>query len=129
MGDNSFSSLRSHVDGSDNFVRGHGVIKTAGATRHTERMKRVPVWALDDVKIAELIKIRFPKAQIDPEQRRLASRMLRLINLYYRVGSTTPQVAEELKMTDKAVENAIYRLNKAMVKPLKQSHRPKKVLA
>lgn len=119
-------SLRASLDGNDTFVSGgHQIIKTAGATRHAERMKKVPVWALDDKKIKELIKLRFPKFETDPEQRRLAARMIRLLHLYYRVGATTDSVAEELKMTRKAVEMAIRRVNKQMSLPLKPSHRPK----
>lgn len=127
MSDGSFSELRNKLDGKDNFVNGgHGIIKTAGATRHAERMKRVPVWALDDAKLKELINLRFPKANIDPKQRALAARMVRLIYLYYRVGLTTDTVAEELKMTRNAVECSLKRLNKGMSKPFKPSHRPKK---
>jgi len=122
----SFSELKARLDGSDNFISGgHGIIKTAGATRHADRMKRVPVWALDDEKVKELIKCRFPKAATDPRQRRLAARMLRLIYLYYRVGSTAGAVAEELEMTLGAVKKIVHKLNKAMDKPLKPSHRPK----
>lgn len=122
----TLSRLRASLDGNDTFLSGgHGVIKTAGATRHADRMKRIPVWALDDNKIKELINARFPKAKTDPEQRKLASRMVRLIYLYYRVGATKGKIADELKMTEKAVENLIYRLSKQMERPLKPSHRPK----
>jgi len=123
----SFSELKARFDGNDNFISGgHGIIKTAGATRHADRMKRVPVWALDDEKVKELIKCRFPNAATDTEQRKLAARMLRLIYLYYRVGSTTGAVAEELKMTCNAVKCMIRRINSTMRGPLKPSHRPRK---
>lgn len=126
MSENSFSELRTHLDSNDTFVSGgHGIIKTAGATRHAERMKRVPVWALDDEKVKQLIRYRFPRAATSPNQRRLAARMLRLIYLYYRVGSTTGAVAEELKMSLNAVKCMIRRINKAMEEPLRPSHRPK----
>jgi len=120
-------SLRASLDGNDTFVSGgHQVIKTAGATRHAERMKKVPVWALDDAKIKELIKLRFPKAATDPEQRKSAARMIRLIYLYYKVGETMGTVAEELHMTVNSVHMMLRRLNKQMSRPLKPSHRPKK---
>jgi hypothetical protein len=120
-------ALRASLDGNDTFVSGgHQVMKTAGATRHAERMKKVPVWALDDEKIKELIKLRFPLTGIDLKQRKLASRMIRLIHLYYRVGATADVVAEELKMTRKAVQGLLRRLNRQMERPLKPSHRPKK---
>src|SRR5260370_32872374 len=101
-------------------------MKTAGATRHAARMKRVPVWALDDEKIKQLIDLRFPKAKTDPIQRKLASRMVYIIYLYYRVGSTSGAIAEELKMTSLAVRQLICRLERAMKQPLKPSYRPKK---
>lgn len=121
------SRLRGSLDSNDTFSSGDlGVMKTAGATRHAERMRRVPVWALDDDKIKQLILCRFPKSKTDPEQRRLASRMIRLIYLYYRVGATRGVVAEELKMTQGAVRRLVERLEKAMKKPLKPPHRPNK---
>jgi hypothetical protein len=123
----SFSELRSKLDSNDVFLAGgHRIMKTAGATRHAARMKKVPVWALDDNKIKELIKLRFPKAGTDPEQRKLASRMVRLIYLYYRVGATTDVVAAELHMSRRMVEKIVHKLSKAMTQPLKPSHRPKK---
>lgn len=119
--------LRASLDSNDTFLSGgHGVIKTAGATRHAERMSRIPVWALDDEKIRELINSRFPEAKNDPAQRKLASRMVRVIYLYYRFGATRGAVAEELHMTEKAVKQLIERINKAMSKPLNPAHRPKR---
>lgn len=119
--------LRASLDSNDTFVSGgHRVMKTAGATRHAERMRRVPVWALDDMKIKQFIDSRFPDAKTNPAQRRLASRMIRIIYLYYRVGTTAAVAAEELKMTVKAVKHVISRINNAMSKPLKPSHRPRK---
>ena len=101
-------------------------MKTAGATRHADRMKAVPVWALDDQKIKQYVQLRFPKARTNPNQRKSAARMVRLIYLYYRTGATASGVAEELKMTVGAVEQALIRLNRQMKSPLKPSHRPKK---
>jgi hypothetical protein len=127
LSDNVLSSLRTKLDSNDNFVRGgHRVMKTAGATRHAARMKRVPVWALDDEKIKQFINCRFPNAKTDPEQYRLASRMIRLIYLYYRVGATVRAVAEEFKITVGAVESMIHRISRGMDQPLKPSHRPRK---
>lgn len=126
MTDAGYSSLRTKLDGQDGFATGHQVIKTAGATRHAARMRRVPVWALDDIKIKELIQKRFPLAGEDLEQRKLASRMIRVIHLYYRVGLTTEAVSGELGISVKAVEMILYRLKKQMSRELKPSHRPKR---
>jgi hypothetical protein len=124
--DESFSILRKTLDGKETYVGSHQVIKTAGATLHAARMKRIPVWALDDNKIKEFIESRFPQARTNPRQRRLAARMLRLIYLYYRVGETNVKIAEELNMTLNAVDCAIHRINKAMKRELKRVGRPKK---
>jgi len=116
-------SLRASLDGNDTFVSGgHQVIKTAGATRHAERMKKVPVWALDDTKIKELVKRRYP----GPKQKKYALRMVRMIYLYYRVGNTAGAVAEELKMSVRAVEEALRRINKIVDRPAKPRGRPRK---
>lgn len=120
------SSLRASLDGNDSFLSGGHGVKTPGATRHAERMRRVPVWAFDDKKIAELIKARFPKAATNLDQRKLAARMLRLIHLYYRVGDTTATVAEQLGMSINAVDCALRRLNRSMANKILPSHRPKK---
>jgi hypothetical protein len=119
--------LRASLDTNDTFVSGgHGIFKTAGATRHAARMSRIPVWALNDKSIKALIESRFPKAAIDSNQRKQAARMIRIIYLYYRVGLTSAGVAEALKMTPLAVRQAIHRIEKAMSAPLKPPHRPKK---
>lgn len=127
MSDNAFSELRGKLDGNDGFVSGgHRIMKTAGATRHAARMKRVPVWALDDYKIKQYIMTHFPKMGTDPEHRRLAGRVVRLIHLYYRVGVTTSSVAEELKVPITTVEKLIRKINKGMNNPLKGPGRPRK---
>lgn len=123
----TLTRLRASLDSNDVFVSGgHGVISTAGATRHADRMKTVPVWALDDLKIKQFIDTRFPKTKTNPEQRRLARRMVLLIHLYYRVGLTMSAVAEELRMTPNAVKCVLSRISYQMTRSLKPSHRPKK---
>lgn len=122
----SFSHLKTQLDSNDGFVTGHRVMKTAGATQHSARMKRIPVWALDDEKIKQLIQIRFPKAQTNLKQRKLAARIVRIIYLYYRAGLTASAIAEELKMHVSTVKKRIHLLEKHMKSPLKPSHRPKK---
>jgi DNA-binding NarL/FixJ family response regulator len=127
MPDDSHAFLRKSFDGKELISSSHQVMKTAGATRHAERMTKVPVWALDDSKIAELIKLRFPKANSDPKQRFLAARMIRIIYLYYRNGATAGTIAEELKTTVSVVKHVIARVSRQMSsqEPLKPSHRPK----
>jgi DNA-directed RNA polymerase specialized sigma24 family protein len=103
----------------------HRVLKTAGATRHRERMRKVPVWANDNEKIKEYVLARFPKMDTDPVQRKHASRIVRMIYLYYVEGSTSAQVAEALSMTHGAVRIALHRVKRSMSGAMKPSHRPK----
>lgn len=120
-------TLRASLDGNDTFLSGgHRVIKTAGASRHAKRMEKVPVWALDDEKIKQYINLRFPKAKTDKQQRTRAARVVRVIYLYYRVGETLSAVAEQVGMTDGAVNQMLMRVNRSMTRPIKPSHRPKK---
>jgi hypothetical protein len=100
-----------------------------GKEKHSRRLLTIPPWVLDNEKIKELIKTRFPKAATDLKQRKSAARMIRLIHLYYEVGATMNVVAQELHMTANAVDLMLRRLNKQMSGPLKPSHRPKKINA
>lgn len=122
MDNDSFAFLRNTLDGKDNYVGSHQIMKTAGATLHADRMKRIPLWALDDEKLKELIKRCFPS----PKQRKSALRMLRIIYLYYRAGSTAGAIAEELKISVRAVEESLRRINKTMNRPIKPRGRPRK---
>jgi hypothetical protein len=125
--DTSFGALRKDIDGSDNFMRGHQIIKSAGATLHNQRMRKVPAWALNDGKIRELVsRYHLRSEATEEEKRHFKGRLVRLIYLYYRVGMTTNAAAEELGMTPKAVERAIERVRKAMTSPKKRG-RPRKV--
>lgn len=123
----ALSSLRTSIDSNDLFANaGYRVMKTAGATLHANRMRRVPPWAIDDNRIKEYVLSRFPKADKDYEQRRKAARIVRIIYLYYRVGETRASVAEQLHISDNAVKEVIKRLKAAMSKPLNPPHRTKK---
>lgn len=108
MTDGSFSKLRTQLDGGEHFVEGHGVIKTAGATRHAERMRRVPVWVLDDSKIEKFVNFIFPN---DAERAEL---WRNVIYLYWRVGYTRGQVAAAVNSTDEAVAQILKRIKRIL---------------
>ena len=122
----TLSRLRASIDSNDGFIGGHQIICTAGATRNAERMENVPSWALNDSKIAEYVKLRYPKAQTDPGQRKQAARAVRLIHLYYRLGLSRDAVAEQLQTSPNAVKMMLQRLGKQMSAPLKRPGRPRK---
>ena len=126
MTEQSHSILRKSLDGKDGYVGSHQIMKTAGATLHADRMKRVPLWALDDEKIKQYVEFRFPSAKTDPKQRAAAARIVRLIYLYYRTGETNVSIAGELGMTLNAVDCAIYRINRSMKQSLTRRGRPRK---
>jgi hypothetical protein len=110
----SFSELRTKLDGNDTFVTGgHRVMKTAGATRHTARMKRVPVWANDDEQVRLLLLKIFPKLKINEKQRARAVRWMRVIYLYFRVGWTSGKIASELGLRDVIVRNIVRDIRRA----------------
>jgi hypothetical protein len=116
-------SLRASLDSNDSFVSGgHGIIRTAGATRHADRMKKVPVWALNDAEIKTLVKRCFPS----PKQYNQAARMVVIIYKYYRAGDTAGKIAEELNMSLGAVKQALIRVNRVANRPAKSRGRPKR---
>lgn len=115
----AFGTLRRKFDGSDSFMSGHQIKNSAGATQHARRLRRIPVWALDDRKLREILLRAFPRLSDDPEQRAGASRWARIVNLYFRMGSTTFRVSEELDLTVKAVENILWRMNKTANREMK----------
>jgi hypothetical protein len=121
MAQDSLSNLRTSLDGSDGFVSGHRVMKTAGATRHAERMKKVPVWAFDNEQIKQLVRRCFP----GPKQKKLAARLVSIIYRYYRKGDTAARIASDLNMTVEAVEQSLIRINRTVKRPVKRRGRPK----
>lgn len=88
-----------------------------------QRMGKVPMWALDDSKIKELVNRCFPFGGNRPH---LAARMVRVIHLYYRLGDTAAAIGEQLKMTEQAVDQLIRRANKTINRPMKPRGRPRK---
>jgi hypothetical protein len=112
---NAFSELRTYLDGSDNFVSGgHRIMRTAGATRHAARMKRVPVWVREDSEILKILLRSFPKFRTDPKQKKAATLWMGVIYQYWRVGHTRGQVAHDLGISEKKVKNIIQRINFAV---------------
>lgn len=86
---------------------GHQVIKTAGATQHAGRMARIPVWALDDMKIKKILLRSFPDMKTDEKQRKRAAIWYEVIYQYWRVGRTRGQVAGDLGLTERQVKDTL----------------------
>ena len=89
-------ALRKQVDGGDNFMDGHQIMKIRGLDRE------VPNWALDDEKVRRLIQDAFPGFKTKKKVRVRAGHWLRIIQLYYRMRLPQDIVAKEVGIT---VEN------------------------
>jgi len=98
--------LKQVVDGT--FIRGgHQVVKARSYARKT------PDWANSDVKVREFITRAFPKLSDDPRQQEAARRWVQVVQLYFRVGYTNTQTAEEMGLTIGQVRRTIQSLQRA----------------
>lgn len=115
-------------------TRGHGIKKP-----RTDDKKCVPEWALNDKEVQRIVLTSFPKYATDGRQRKSAARWIRVIHLFFRMGMTRGQVAEEMKVSYETVNSTIravrrvalgFRANgegaRGITKPM---GRPKKVRA
>lgn len=106
-----FKQLRKKFDGSESFMnRGHQIIKSAGATRHAERVSKTPDWVHDDQRVRELLLRSFPKLATDPLQRKRAGRWMQVIQLYFRMGWTWAKIAEEMGESPRKIESTIQKI-------------------
>lgn len=104
MANYDYEQLRQHLDSNDPFMsRGHSIIKI----RKGWRKKQVPEWATNDRSIQALVLRSFPKLKSDNEQRRRAGRWVRVINLYFRMGWTRGQIADELETTPTIIRSIV----------------------
>jgi hypothetical protein len=122
--------LRGIVDAGESFSRSHGVVSPRTYKRET------PEWSLNKHAIRVLLLRAFPKLATEDRQRDSAARWATVIHLYFRMGYTRGQIAEELDTTTervKGVIRSIYRVSegrradgKSPLKRLKKStHAPK----
>jgi hypothetical protein len=98
--------LRRVVDGT--FVGGgHQVVKA----RRQER--KTPEWANNDGKIREFVTRAFPKLFTSARQQEGARRWVRVVYLYFRMGYTETQTAEEMGLTLSQAKGIIISLRRA----------------
>jgi DNA-binding NarL/FixJ family response regulator len=118
------AKLSSLMDASD--MSGMG--GTVGARAYT---RIIPEWVKSREKASEVILRAFPKAKSDPAQRASAARWAVVIHLYFRMGYTRSQIAEEIGTTTekiKGVIRSIYRVSegrRADGRGLRKQHAPK----
>jgi hypothetical protein len=101
-----FQQLRKILDGNDGFMTGSRI----GNLRH-QRKRPIPDWTRDNRKIKAILLDLFPKLQTDVKQRARAAKWARVIHLYFRLGYTYRQVAEELEITLSASRGLIWSIN------------------
>ncbi len=83
--------LRRSFDSKDAFVSGgHQVVQA----RSNKRL--IPDWAMSDTRVREILLRSFPNLKTNVRQRNAAARWMWIIQLYYRLGYTYTQVAEEI---------------------------------
>lgn len=89
---------------------GHQILKTAGATKHADRMAKVPLWALDDKEVQRIVLAAFPNLRTDSTQAERAGRWVRITHLYYRVGWTSLRIADEMEEAPRKIQSTIQKI-------------------
>ena|ERR1700688_3820541 len=107
-----FQQLRKVFEGSDPFMggKGGGGHQIVGPRK---RKRQVPLWAQNTEKIKAILIRSFPKLKTDLKQRARAARWARIINLYFVLGWTFLQVAEELNMKSGNLHNMTVSIRRA----------------
>jgi len=95
--------LRRKIDAKDPFMtHGHQILKP-----RSDDKKGVPEWATNDQKVREIVLRAFPKFAENGRQRKAAARWIRIIHLYFRMGMTRGQVAEEMGIKPGVVKGIV----------------------
>jgi DNA-binding NarL/FixJ family response regulator len=90
------------IDGKEQFMRsGHQILV------ERKHKREIPEWAWSDIKIRELLLQSFPKFRTDKRQAARAGRWARVIQLYFRMGKTHGQIAEEMSIDYNTVKMLI----------------------
>lgn len=98
--------LRRRLDGEDPFHHGHQIIQERRVS------KKMPEWTKSDHKIQALLLRSFPQLKESTTHRLRAARWATVIHLYFRIGLTYGQVAEEMDLTPKQVADILLRINR-----------------
>ena len=94
--------LHQVLDQSDSFaVGGHRIVRPRTYKRD------IPKWAMSDTKVRSLLLNAFPKLATSDNQREAAGRWATVIHLYFRIGYTRGQIADELDTTTERVKGVI----------------------
>jgi DNA-directed RNA polymerase specialized sigma24 family protein len=80
---------------------------------HKNRLKQRPAWTNDNAEVQKLLLRVFPKLHTDANQERKAARWASVIYLYYFVGHTAADVADQLGIPVQTVLSTLYRIRRA----------------
>ena len=117
-----FTKLRTRVDGGDSFMTGHQIMKA----RQPE--KEIPEWAMSDIEVRRILLTAFPKSEDAwSSQRKNAGIWMRIIQLYYRMGLPSQQVAKEMKISQVLVKRTLVRIGAIATRKVTKSRGRKKV--
>ena len=98
----TYWELAGLMDGKEQFMRsGHQILV------ERKHKKKIPKWAQDDKQVQKIILRSFPKWRTDTRQSQRAGRWARIIQLYFRLGRTHGQIAEEMKISYDSVRSLI----------------------
>lgn len=96
------------IDGKEQFMRsGHQILV------ERKHKRSIPEWAKSNARIREVLLRSFPGFQKNKNQAARAGRWTRVIQLYFRMGRTHGQIAEEMNLTYKQAHNLIDRIRYA----------------
>jgi hypothetical protein len=104
--------LREVLDSNDSFiVGGHQIVHARSYKRET------PAWVTKNSEIRKLLLRSFPRLATNERQKRAAARWAMIIHLFYHMGYTSSQVAEEMGLAlnkVKAICKSIRRVSKGL---------------
>lgn len=95
------SQIRRVIEGNETFAQGHQLV---GARTYK---RPVPAWALNDKTVRKMIVRAFPRMFEDAAAHASASRWASVIQLYFRLGYTRTQVAEEIGSSAQKISGVI----------------------
>jgi hypothetical protein len=99
----TFGELRGSFDGQDPFMlMGHQILRP----RVLRPSDRASEWT-SNKEVQKVLLRAFPKLRTDRRQRKRAARWTRIIHLYFRMNMTAGQVAVEMRLKRKTVENLV----------------------
>lgn len=94
-------SLKDTLDRADSFMGGHQIVNARTYKR------KIPNWVFNDKKVREIITRGFPSMLTNENQKEGAARWASVIHLYFRMGYTRSQIAEEIGSTSLKIHNVI----------------------